>query len=388
MTGWSAQRLSKLPPYLFVEIDRRKRAALAAGRDVIDFGVGDPDLPTFPPIVERAVESIQDPVNHRYASTLGMIELRRTIAGFFSRRFGVTVDPQTEVLVLLGSKEGIGHLPTAVIDPGDVVLIPEPGYPVYTSGTIFAGGEVHTMPLREESAWLPLLGDVARDVRSRAKLMWLNYPNNPTAAVAPFAFFEEAMGFAREYGVLIAQDAAYSEVYFNDPPPSILQVPGAKEWAIEFHSLSKTFNMTGWRIAFVVGNADALAALAKVKSNLDSGVFQALQQAAITALERTDSTLIRKQVDVYRRRRDVLVDGLRRAGWRVDPPPATFYAWVPCPGGQGSMAVATRLLEEASVVVIPGVGFGAGGEGYVRFALTVSEDRTGEAVERIGKLRW
>jgi LL-diaminopimelate aminotransferase len=376
-----------------VEIDRKKREAIAAGRDVIDFGVGDPDQPTPSFIVDRMADAIRRPGNHRYSLGMGGIEFRTAVADFFVRRFGVKLDPKTEVVTLLGSKEGIGHLPTAVVNPGEMVLIPDPGYPVYTGGTIFAGGKCHTMPLRESNGWLPVLSDIPTEVCRSAKLMFLNYPNNPTAACAPLTFFEEAVAFARKHNFLIAQDAAYSEVFFDSahPPPSILQVEGAKGVAVEFHSLSKTFNMTGWRLGFAVGNAEALAALAKVKNNMDSGVFGAVQEAGVEALGgicRAELVTHIGPDGTYRRRRDVLVAGLREAGWSVAAPQATFYVWAKCPGGLDSMTVASRILDKADVVVIPGVGFGQCGEGYVRFALTVDETRTREAVSRIARLQW
>jgi LL-diaminopimelate aminotransferase len=400
---WHAERLSKLPPYLFVEIDRKKRAAIEAGRDVIDFGVGDPDQPTHKFIVDRMAEAIRTPSNHRYALGVGSIAFRKAVAGFFAKRFGVELDPGSEIVALLGSKEAIGHLPTAVVNPGETVLVPEPGYPVYTAGTIFAGGKCHYMPLLESNRWLPRLDDIPAEVRRAAKLMYLNYPNNPTAACAPRRFFEEAVAFAREYGILIAQDAAYSEVYFDQKvkPASVLEIPGAKDIAIELHSLSKTFNMTGWRIGFAVGNKEALAALAKVKSNCDSGVFGALQEAAITALEGVNRPEIQEQLRSYQRRRDILVPALQQAGWSIHSPQATFYVWArPAISRRGgsvggvsaatcdSMAVASRILEEANVVVIPGIGFGLSGEGYIRFALTVDEARTQEAAARLTSLSW
>lgn len=389
MNAHKADRLSQLPRYLFVEIDRKKREAIEAGRDVIDLGVGDPDLPAPGFIVDRMAEAVRDPANHSYSLGIGMLEFRRSAARFFARRFGVELDPQSEIIALLGSKEGIGHLPIAVVNTGDVVLVPEPGYPVYAAGTIFVGGECHTMPLREENGYLPVLEDIPLAVLRRATLMWLNYPNNPTAAVAPLAFFEKAVALARKHDILIAQDAPYSEIYFTDPPPpSILQVDGAKEVAVEFHSLSKTFNMTGWRIAFAAGQRGVLAALAKVKSNLDSGVFQAIQHAGIAALDGYDRPEVREQIDRYRQRREVLVRGLREAGWPVSTPQATFYVWAKCPAGYDSMTVASRLVAEADVVAIPGVGFGAAGEGYVRFALTVPQERMREAVRRLAKLSW
>jgi len=388
LSRWRADRLGQLPPYLFVEIDRRKRAAIEAGKDVIDLGVGDPDSPTPRFIVDAMAEAIRQPANHKYALGAGKMEFRRAVADFCRRRFGVELDPKTEVLALLGSKEGIGHLPTGVINPGDVVLVPQPGYPVYQSGTVFAGGECHVLPLRAESGWLPVLEDIPENVRRRSRLMYLNYPNNPTAACASLEFFAQAVAFARRYGILLVQDAAYSELYFKQAPPSVLQVEGAKDCCIEMHSLSKTFNMTGWRIAFAVGNAEALAALATVKSNLDSGIFGAVQQAGTVALTHSDHVEVRAQMDVYRRRRDIVVSGLRAAGWTVTEPEATFYVWAGTPQGRNSLEACARILEEQAVVLVPGGGFGPCGEGYVRIALTVAEERMREAVGRIARVRW
>jgi LL-diaminopimelate aminotransferase len=388
MPSYRSERLGLLPPYLFVEIDRKKAAAIEAGRDIIDLGVGDPDQPTPPFIIEKMAEAIRNPENHRYALGIGKRAFREAVGGFFQRRYGVELDPEREILALLGSKEGIGHLPTAVINRGDVVLVPAPGYPVYTSGTIFAGGAIHVMPLTERNGWLPILEDIPADVCRQARLMFLNYPNNPTAACADLTFFERAVAFARKHDILIAQDAAYGELYFEKPPPSILQVKGARDVAIELHSLSKTFNMTGWRVGFAVGNAEAIGALASVKSNLDSGVFGAVQSAAIEAITHTDHVQVRAMIDLYRQRRDVMVDGLRAAGWSVQSPGATFYVWARCPSGRDSMATAARILEEVGVVVIPGIGFGECGEGYVRLALTVDVDRSREAVRRIASLSW
>jgi len=388
LRAWRAERLLQLPPYLFVEIDRRKRQAIEAGRDVIDFGIGDPDQPTPNFIVDRMAGAIRNAANHRYAPRMGTTKFRETVAHFFDKRFGVGVDPGSEILALIGSKEGIGHLPTAVVNPGDIVLVPEPGYPVYASAAVLAGGICYPMPLREKNGWLPVLGEIPKDVCSRVKLMYLNYPNNPTAACANASFLAEAVAFAREHQILIAHDTPYSEIYFEEPPPSILQVDGAKSVCIEFHSLSKTFNMTGWRIAFAVGNPDALAALSTVKSNLDSGVFQAVQEAGMEALLGIHRPQIREQVATYRRRRDILVTGLRDAGWPITTPSATFYVWTRCPGGLSSMAAASRILDEADVVVIPGAGFGPGGEGHIRWALTVQEERTREAIQRIARISW
>jgi len=383
-----ADRLLRLPPYLFVEIDRQRKHALESGRDVIDFGIGDPDCPTPAFIVDRMVEAVRDAGNHRYPLGRGMAEFRRAVADFLGRRFGIRLDPQTEIVTLIGSKEGLGHLPLAVVDPGDIVLIPDPAYPVYTGGATLAGGVCHRFPLSARNGWLPVLDEIPLEVRAQAKLMFLNYPNNPTAACASLSFFEKVVEFAREYEILIAQDAAYSEVHFGDRPVSILQVEGAKDVCVEFHSLSKTFNMTGWRVGFAAGNADALDALVSVKDNIDSGVFDAIQHAGVEALRGIDHPDVQRQSARCRRRRDVLVTGLRSAGWEVETPEATFYVWAKCPSGYDSMKVASRILEEADVVVIPGVGFGECGEGFVRFALTVGEDKVREAVRRIARIAW
>lgn len=383
-----AQRLTHLPPYLFVEIDRRKKQALQEGKDLIDFGIGDPDQPTHDFILDRLAESIRDPANHHYGSSAGSIDFRQTVATYFHQRFKINLDPQTEVASLIGTKEGIAHLPLAIINPSDVVLIPDPGYPVYTSGTVFAGGECFPMSLCEANSWLPMFSEIPKEIRQRAKLMFLNYPNNPTSACASLSFYEQAIEFAREHHILIAQDAAYEEIYFDEPPPSILQVEGAKDVCVEFHSLSKTFNMTGWRMGFVVGHAEVLVALIKVKNNIDSGAFPAIEQAAINAIRNIEHSEVIHQRAVYRRRRDILIAGLKQAGWFVHPSEATFYVWAKCPTGYDSMTVASRLLDEACVVVIPGVGFGTCGEGYIRFALTVDEHKTIEAVQRIAGLSW
>lgn len=383
-----AERLSKLPPYLFVEIDRGKAAARAAGRDVIDFGVGDPDQPTMDFIVDAMSEAIRDPSVHRYPKGRGMDDYREAVARYFNKRYGVALDVERDITALIGSKEGIGHLPTALINPGDVVLIPEPGYPVYTSGTIFAGGEPYAMPLREENGWKPAFDEIPEDIRKRARLMYLNYPNNPTSALAPIEFYEESVAFARKYDIMLAHDCAYSEIYFGQPPASIMQVEGASDCAIEFHSLSKTFNMTGWRIGFAVGNSEVLAALAATKDNLDSGAFTAIQRAAIVALDGYDRPEVKEQTAIYRNRRDILCEGLANAGWPVRPPEATFFAWVKCPEKLDSMTVAKRILDETGVVVVPGSGFGKTADRFVRFALTVEAARTEEAVSRIAGITW
>lgn len=384
MPAQAAQRLGELPPYLFVEIDRGKRAALEAGRDVIDFGVGDPERPTYDFIIDRHKRAVEEPVHHRYPPGVGMAAFREAVGRFFHKRYGVDLNAGSEVLALIGSKEGLGHLPLAVLNPGEVALVPDPGYPVYHSATLFAGGIPHPMPLDRET-WLPDLAAIPRDVAARARLLFLNYPNNPTGAVASRSFFEEALAFAREHDLLVVQDAAYNEMYHeaDDRPPSILELPGARDWAVELHSLSKTFNMTGWRVAFAVGNATALAALAKVKANVDSGVFGAVQEAAIAALDGSDHPQVLESRLTYGTRARVLAAGLRELGFAVREPRATFYVWAGVPNAKDSMAFAKRLLDEADIVCIPGIGFGPNGEGFVRFAMTVSLERIEEALERL-----
>jgi LL-diaminopimelate aminotransferase len=385
-----ATRLDQLPPYLFIDIDRKKRAAMAAGKDVIDFGVGDPDRPTPKFIIDRMAQTIYDPKNHRYPYDAGFPEFKQAAAEWMARRFGVRLDPATEILTLIGSKEGLGHLPIAVINPGDVGLVPTPGYPVYHAATLFAGGTPHPMPLAEQRGFLPDLDAIPADVIAKTKLMFLNYPNNPTGAVASLAFYEEAVALAKKHGFLICSDAPYSETYFdeNDRPPSVLQIPGAKDCCIEMHSLSKTFNMTGWRIAFATGNADVLAALAKVKGNMDSGQFGAIQQAGALAIQKIDAPEVRAIRETYKQRRDALAPVLNRCGFNLFMPRATFFVWARCPEGYASMDCAAKLLDEAAIVAIPGVGFGAQGEGYLRFALTVEVERIRVAGERLARIRW
>jgi LL-diaminopimelate aminotransferase len=381
-----SERLQKLPPYLFAEIDKKKKAALAAGRDIINLGVGDPDRPTPQPIIRSLQKHVDTPAFHQYALDQGSPEYRRAVAKWFATRFGVQLDPETEVIGLIGSKEGIAHLPLGVLNPGDVSLVPDPCYPVYRTFSWFSGAETHMMPLRAENQFLPDLEAIPADVWRRTRLMFLNYPNNPTAAVAPWEFFDKAVRLAHEHSFVIAQDAAYGEMYYEQQPLSILQIAGAKEVAIELHSFSKTFNMTGWRLGFAVGGAPIVAALAQVKANCDSGIFTAIQFAGITALERYDdlTTPIRA---LYRERRDALVNGLRSIGWNVLTPPATFYVWIPCPPGYTSTALCTKLVDEADIVTTPGIGFGQTADGYIRMALTVETPRIREAVERIARLK-
>lgn len=385
-----ASRLDELPPYLFIEIDRKKRAAIAAGKDVIDFGVGDPDRPTPRFIIDRMAKAVYDPNNHRYPFDTGVPAFKDAAAAWLSRRFGVRVDPKTELLVLIGSKEGLGHLPLAVVDPGDVVLIPAPGYPVYAAATLFAGGKPHYMPLTAERGFLPDLDAIPPAILDQTSLVFLNYPNNPTGAVASTSFYAGCIELARRHGFIICSDASYTEIYYDegDRPRSIIELPGAKDVCVEMHSLSKTFNMTGWRIAFAAGNADVLAALAKIKGNMDSGAFNAVQEAGLAAIEGIDRPEVADIRRLYRARRDVLVEGLARAGFSVKAPPATFYMWARCPAGYDSMSCAARLLDEATIVAIPGAGFGEAGEGYIRFALTVEQERIVQAVERLSRLKW
>lgn len=378
-----AKRIEELPPYLFAEISRRIAEKRAQGIEVISFGIGDPDLPTPPHVIEALSEAAREPANHRYPETEGLAELREAMARWYERRFGVTLDPRREVLPLIGSKEGIGHISLCFIDPGDVALVPDPGYPVYAVGTLFAGGEAYYLPLREENDFLPDLESVPAAVARRAKVLWLNYPNNPTGAVADLEFFERAVSFARRQGLAVLHDGPYTEVAFEGyRPPSFLQAEGAREVGIEFHSLSKTYNMTGWRIGMAAGNAEIIDALMRVKSNLDSGVPQAIQRMAIAALEGPQGC-IEEHNRVYERRRDRLVAALSKLGLRVRPPKASLYLWARTPDGTTGLEFATRLLEEAAVVVTPGVGYGPSGEGYVRLSLTLPDEELEEGVRRL-----
>ncbi len=381
-----AKRLQALPPYLFAELDRMKQEQVKKGVDIISLGIGDPDLPTPPHIIQALARAAADPANHQYPSYEGMLSFRKAAADWYRVRFGVTLDPATEVLGLIGSKEGIGHFPLAFVDPGDVVLVPDPAYPVYQAGTIFAGGVPYAMPLTRASGFLPDLGAIPVDVMRRAKVLWLNYPNNPTGAVAPREFLARAVDFARTHRLILAHDAPYSEMAYDGyRPESVMSIPGAKEVAVEFHSLSKTYNMTGWRVGFAVGNAAILAGLGRIKTNMDSGVFQAVQYAGVAALTGPQEC-VADNCRVYQERRDVLVKGLREMGFDVQPPKATFYIWVPAPKGFTSMSFTAEVLTKAGVVLTPGSGFGPTGEGYVRAAVTVNVDRIREALERIKKL--
>ncbi len=382
-----AERVRQIPPYLFAEIDRKKTELREKGMDLIDLGIGDPDIPTPRRIIARLIEAAQDARNHRYPSYEGMLDFRQAVAHWYKRRFQVSLDARTEVLTLIGSKEGIAHIPLAFVDPGDYVLVPSPGYPVYRVATLFAGGTPHFMNLTRENGFLPDLSAIPPQVAQRAKLIFINYPNNPTAAVAETSFFKEVVAFAKRHGIIVCHDAAYSEIAFDGyRPTSLMEVEGAKDVGIEFHSLSKTFNMTGWRIGFAVGNGDIVGALGKIKTNIDSGAFQAVQLAGIEALNGY-GTETEEIMGIYTARRDLLVEGLRAAGLEVESPKATFYLWVRIPNAYTSAQFATHLMEKSGIVATPGIGFGDSGEGYIRFALTVGEDRLREAANRLKELK-
>jgi len=383
-----AKRINELPPYLFAEIDRRKRQALARGVDLIDLGIGDPDIPTPAVVVEKLLESAGKPSNHRYPSSPGMAEFRRAVAVWYQSRFNVKLDADKEVVSLIGSKEGIGNMAVAFVDPGDIVLVASPCYPVYHIGTAFNGGKNYFLPLSKENHFLPDLDSIPADVAKQAKLLWINYPNNPTAAVAEKDFYQKVLDFATQHNVIVCHDAAYTEMGFDGyRPMSFLEVDGAKEVGIEFHSLSKTFNMTGWRIGMAVGNSDLVGGLAQAKSNLDSGIFQAVQEAGIEALKLGDK-IVEPSRKIYQERRDILVAGLRAAGLECEKPRATFYVWVSAPKGFSSAEFTAKLLDEAGVVTTPGNGFGDAGEGYVRFTVCVDKEKLKEVAERIRRVKF
>ncbi len=387
MTFAASDRLGKLPPYLFAAIDAKKKAAIEKGADVISLGVGDPDLPTPSHIVEAGKKALEKAVNHQYPFGAGMMAFRRAAADWYKSRFRVDLDPASEVHALIGSKDGLTHLPLAFLNPGDTVIIPEPAYPAYNAAVILAGGVSHFVPLLEENGFLPDLESLSTRVLKKAKFLFLNYPGNPTSAVATRAFFEKVVELAKEFGFFVAHDAPYSEIFFQEPPMSFLEIPGAKDVGVEFHSCSKTYNMTGWRIGWVCGNAEIVRVLGQLKENFDSGVFQAVQEAGIAALTGPQDC-VGEMRKTYQERRDLFVPALRKMGWSVITPPATFYVWARVPEGLTSARVVERLLDEAHVVCTPGNGLGPSGEGYVRFALTVPAPRLQQAVERLEKLRW
>ncbi len=382
-----AARVRNLAPYLFADIDRLKREVEANGVDVISMGIGDPDLPSPPFIVDSLKRAAEDSKNHRYPDYQGLTRFREAVAGWYRRRFGVSLDPQTEICALIGSKEGIANFSLAVVDPDDIVLVPDPGYPVYQTGCLFAGGHPYTVPLTKANGFRPDLEAIPPEVARRAKLLWLNYPNNPTAATVDTAFFSDVVEFCLKNEIILAHDAAYSEISYDGyRAPSVLEVAGARECAVEFHSLSKTFSMTGWRLGFVVGNAQLVGVLGKIKTNVDSGVFQAVQEAGITALE-SDEGGVREICAIYRERRDLLVGALRELGLDCATPRATFYIWAEVPKGYTSASLAMKFLKEAGVVITPGSGFGKFGEGFVRFSFTLATPRIREALRRVHALR-
>ena len=380
-----SDRLKQLPVYLFAEIDKLKSQVKARGVDIISFGIGDPDLPTPKAIVDVLKKESEIDANQKYPSYEGLLKFRESVSNWYKKRFNITLDPETEVLSLIGSKEGIGHLPLAFINPGDIVLIPDPGYPVYRAGTIFAGGIPYIMPLKEENDFLPDFSIIPNDILKKAKLMFLNYPNNPTSASADRHFFNEVVKFAKTNEIIVAHDFAYSEVYTGEKGnDSFLEANGAKEIGIEFHSLSKTFNMTGFRIGFAAGNEEILKGLGAVKTNLASGVFQAIQLAGAYGLD-NELKAVEDNNKIYKKRRELLVSGLEKLGYKVYKSDATFYVWAHVPKtGMTSKDFAVSLLNETGIIVTPGSGFGENGEGFVRFSLTISENRIKEALVRMG----
>jgi LL-diaminopimelate aminotransferase len=379
-----AKRLEKIPPYLFAEIDRKRDEMVAKGVDIINMGVGDPDRPTPGHIVQAMHEAIDDPATHNYPPYQGTKDFREAAVEWMERRFGVKgLNPNTEVVSSIGSKEAIHNTFLAFVEPGDYTLIPDPGYPVYRTSTIFAGGEFHTMPLLAERSFLPDLDAIPEEVARKAKLLWINYPNNPTGALATLEFFEELVAYCQQYDILLCHDHAYSEMAYDGyKPPSVLQVPGAKDVAIEFHSLSKSYNMTGWRVGFVVGSAHGIKGLGQVKTNVDSGVFKAIQRAAIAAYSTSEEEL-QAVMSVYQNRRNIIVKGLQSLGWPIEPPKATLYVWAPVPQGYSSAEFVSLLLEKCGIIVPPGNGYGAAGEGFFRIALTVADQRMHEAIQRM-----
>jgi LL-diaminopimelate aminotransferase len=368
-----SHRVENLPPYLFVEISRKIAERKARGEDVVSFGIGDPDIQTPPHIIERLCQEAHVPANHRYPESEGLIELRKTIANWYLRRFGVSLDPENEVAPLIGSKEGIAHIALCLLNPGDIALITDPGYPVYTIGTNLAGGMPYFLPISPKNNFLPDLDSIPINILEKTKVLWLNYPNNPTGAVTDLKFFNKAVEFAKKHDICICHDGPYSEVAFDGyTPVSFLQAEGAKDVGIEFHSLSKTYNMTGWRIGMAVGNAKVINALKIVKSNIDSGIPQAIQYAAIEALTGPQNC-IKEHNDIYQRRRDLIVDTLNKMGLEAKPPKASLYIWAKVPNGYTSVEFANDLLDKVGVVVTPGVGYGSNGEGYIRLSLTIAD---------------
>ncbi len=380
-----ARRIKNLPPYLFARIEKLVAEKKAAGVDVISLGIGDPDMATPDYIIEELKKEAENPVNHQYPSSAGMLSYRQAVASWYRERFGVQLDPVREVVSVIGSKEGIAHISWCYLDPGDTVLVPDPGYPVYAGGSILAGAEPYYIPLKKENGFLPDLEGIPAEVARRAKMMFINYPNNPTGAIAGDDFYHRVIDFAKVYNILLIHDAAYSEMTYDGyMPPSFLQYPGAREVGIEFHSVSKTYNMTGWRIGWAAGHPDVVEALGRLKSNIDSGQFQAIQYAAIKGLTGPKAQ-VQEMKKIYQERRDIMVDALNSMGWNLEKPKATFYVWAPVPEGHTSESFTELVLEKAGVVITPGTGYGENGAGYFRIALTVSKERMMEALERMKK---
>jgi LL-diaminopimelate aminotransferase len=382
-----SRRVEHLPPYLFVEISRKITERKAKGEDVVSFAIGDPDIPTPPHIIERLCQAAKDPANHRYPETEGLSKLRQAIAGWYQRRFGVSLDADKEVLPLIGSKEGIAHIALCLIDYRDIALVPDPAYPVYSVSTMLAGGSPYYLPLTEENDFLPDLDTIPAYALKGAKLLWINYPNNPTSAVADLDFFNRVAEFAKLNDIVVCHDGPYSEIAFDGyQPVSFMQADGAKEVGVEFHSLSKTYNMTGWRVGMVVGNAAVIDALKRVKSNLDSGIPQAIQYAAIEALTASQDCIPGHNA-IYQKRRDLIIEVLNNIGLEAQPPKAGLYIWAKIPQGYNSMGFATELLEKTGVVVTPGVGYGKHGEGYIRVSLTVPDAAVVKGLSRLSAWR-
>jgi LL-diaminopimelate aminotransferase len=382
-----ARRIENLPPYLFVEISKKIAEKKAKGEDVVSFAIGDPDIPTPSHIIEKLCQAAHDPANHRYPESEGLPELRRAIAEWYKRRFNVSLDPEKEVLPLIGAKEGIAHIALCFIDPGDIALVPDPGYPVYSIGTLLTGGNPYYLPLYESNRFLPDFDSIPDYIAKRAKILWINYPNNPTGAVADLDFFNRTVEFARKNNLAVCHDGPYTEVAFDGYLPiSFMQADGAREVGVEFHTLSKSYNMTGWRIGMVVGNATMVDALKRVKSNMDSGIPQAIQYAAIEAL-RGPQDCIQEHNAIYQRRRDLVVEMLNSIGLEAKPPKASLYVWVKVPEGYNSVDFATDLLEQVGVVVTPGIGYGKNGEGYVRLSLTITDAGLVKGLSRMAAWR-
>jgi len=381
-----SERLKRLPPYLFAEIDAKKRAMREKGVDIIDLSIGDPDIPTPKHVIEAFCEGAHDARNHRYPPYNGTQEFREAAVSYLKETKGVDLDPNSEALTLIGSKEGIAHAPLAFLDPGDVVLIPSPGYPVYTTASLLSGCVPYEMPLKKENGFLPDLGSIPKDVLKKAKLIFLNYPNNPTAAVATKDFFKDAVDFAKGNGLVLCHDAAYIDIVYDGyKAPSILEVPGAKDVAVEFYSLSKTYNMTGWRLGFAAGNKGLIESLGKLKTNIDSSATAAVQHGGAVAMTSSQDCVV-NACKTYKNRRDVLVQALNKKGWNVVKPKATFYVWVEIPTKEDSRSFASKILEKTGVVVTPGLGFGSAGEGFIRFSVSYPTERIEEAVHRISSL--